>query len=406
MNPALNTAATGMSAQQTRTDVIANNLANVDTTSFKSSRPNFVDLLYQTVQNQQTVGTGDASTTPAIQVGRGTRLVGIERVQSQGALTQTSSPTDLGINGEGYFQVQQANGTISYTRDGSFQISDQGALVTSDGLTVVPGIKIPANSSNLTVSSNGIVTVTQPGATTTTELGRIELANFANPAGLLALGREPVPADAGFRRSGHRLSGRRGRGHAPAGIPRGEQRGHRAGNGEHDRRPARVRDQLEGDLEQRHDDGHRQQPAPVMNRLRLASLSGIAVAALAIAASPARAQRAAPVAARDIPRGTELTAADIAADSGSANAPLSLIGWVARRVIHEGEALREPAIDSPRLVRAGADVTVRAELGGVVVTRPGTALMAGSLGERVRVRIDSEHFVTGIVAAPATVRIQ
>lgn len=143
-----------------------------------------------------------------------------------------------------------------------------------------------------------------------------------------------------------------------------------------------------------------------MNRLRLASLSGIAVAALAIAASPARAQRAAPVAARDIPRGTELTAADIAADSGSANAPLSLIGWVARRVIHEGEALREPAIDSPRLVRAGADVTVRAELGGVVVTRPGTALMAGSLGERVRVRIDSEHFVTGIVAAPATVRIQ
>jgi flagellar basal-body rod protein FlgG len=197
MNPALNTAATGMSAQQTRTDVIANNLANVDTTSFKSSRPNFVDLLYQTVQNQQTVATGDASTTPAIQVGRGTRLVGIERVQSQGALTQTSSPTDLGINGEGYFQVQQANGTISYTRDGSFQISDQGALVTSDGLTVVPGIKIPANSSNLTVSSNGIVTVTQPGATTTTELGRVELANFANPAGLLALGGnlfQPTPA--------------------------------------------------------------------------------------------------------------------------------------------------------------------------------------------------------------------
>ena len=188
MNPALNTAATGMAAQQTRTDVIANNLANVNTTSFKSSRPNFIDLLYQTVQGQQTIGGGDANTTPAIQVGRGTRLVGIERVQSQGALAQTSSPTDVAINGDGYFQVQQTNGQLSYTRDGSFQISDQGALVTSDGLTVVPGIKIPANSTNLTISPNGIVTATLAGATSSTELGRIELARFANPAGLLALG--------------------------------------------------------------------------------------------------------------------------------------------------------------------------------------------------------------------------
>src|SRR6185437_3414033 len=176
MNPALNTAATGMAAQQTRTDVIANNLANVNTTSFKASRPNFVDLLYQTVQGQQTVGSGDANTTQAIQVGRGTRLVGIERVESQGALAATSSPTDLGINGDGYFQVQQPNGTISYTRDGSFQISDQGSLVTSDGLAVMPGIKIPANATGLTVSKNGIVTATQAGASSSTELGRIELA--------------------------------------------------------------------------------------------------------------------------------------------------------------------------------------------------------------------------------------
>jgi flagellar basal-body rod protein FlgG len=188
MNPALNTAATGMAAQQTRTDVIANNLANVNTTSFKASRPNFVDLLYQTVQGQQTIGSGDANTTQAIQVGRGTRLVGIERVQSQGALASTSSPTDVGINGDGYFQIQQTNGQVSYTRDGSFQISDQGSLVTSDGLAVMPGIKIPANATNLTVSANGIVTANQAGSTTSTELGRIELARFANPAGLLALG--------------------------------------------------------------------------------------------------------------------------------------------------------------------------------------------------------------------------
>ena len=188
MNPALNTAATGMAAQQTRTDVIANNLANVNTTSFKSSRPNFVDLLYQTVQGQQTVAGADANTTPAIQVGRGTRLVGIERIESQGALAQTSSPTDIGISGQGYFQVQQPNGQLTYTRDGSFKISDQGALVTSDGLTVVPGVKVPPNATGLTIAANGIVTATVGSSSTSTELGRIELARFANPAGLLALG--------------------------------------------------------------------------------------------------------------------------------------------------------------------------------------------------------------------------
>ena len=188
MDPALNTAATGMMAQQTRTDVIANNLANVNTTGFKSSRAHFVDLLYQTVQGAQTVANADATTTQAIQVGRGTRLASIQRLHSQGALEQTQGPLDLAVNGEGFFQVTLANGQTAYTRDGSFQISDQGTLVTNQGLTVVPGIKLPADASNVTVAPNGVVSVSQPGQTKTTELGRIELARFANPAGLIATG--------------------------------------------------------------------------------------------------------------------------------------------------------------------------------------------------------------------------
>jgi flagella basal body P-ring formation protein FlgA len=128
--------------------------------------------------------------------------------------------------------------------------------------------------------------------------------------------------------------------------------------------------------------------------------------ALAVVASCARAQSAAPLAARDIPRGVELTAADIVPDSAGAAIHAARIGWVTRRVMRTGETLDEPSVAPPQLVHAGANVTVRAETGGVVVTRPGTALMSGSLGERVRVRVDSQHIVTGIVAAPATVRLQ
>jgi flagellar basal-body rod protein FlgG len=189
MDPALRTAATGMAAQQARTEVIANNLANVNTTGFKRSRAHFVDLLYQTVQGAQTVSNADANTTPAIQVGRGTRLAGITRLHSQGALEQTQRPLDLAIDGDGFFQVQLANGQTAYTRDGSFQISDQGTIVTSEGLTVLPGIKVPPDAAGVTISANGIVSATSAtAANQTTELGRIELARVANPSGLQSLG--------------------------------------------------------------------------------------------------------------------------------------------------------------------------------------------------------------------------
>ena len=136
MDPALRAAASGMRAQQTRTEVIANNLANVNTTGFKRSRAHFEDLLYQTVQGSAVIGMPENGTQPAIQIGRGTRLVGVQRLHAQGSMETTNRPLDMAIEGEGFFQVQLANGQSAYTRDGSFSIADQGVLVTAQGYPV------------------------------------------------------------------------------------------------------------------------------------------------------------------------------------------------------------------------------------------------------------------------------
>lgn len=189
MDPTLRTAATGMAAQQLRMEVIANNLANVNTTGFKRSRAHFEDLLYQTVQGPAVVAGDSAQTTDAIQVGRGTRLAGVQRVDLQGPLEETGRPLDLAIEGEGFFQVQLPNGSMAYTRDGSFTVSDQGVLVTQGGYPVQPTITIPPDATGITISRTGVVSATSGQDTASSvEIGRIELARFANPPGLLALG--------------------------------------------------------------------------------------------------------------------------------------------------------------------------------------------------------------------------
>jgi flagellar basal-body rod protein FlgG len=196
MDPALRTAATGMTAQQLRTEVIANNLANVNTTGFKRSRANFEDLLYQTVQGQAAVGAPDARTTPAIQVGRGTHLAGVQRVHTQGSLEVTGRPLDLAIEGSGFFQVQLPDGSMAYTRDGSLSISDTGTLVTSSGYTVVPGIRIPNDISEIVFSPTGVITGVRTASADQIELGRIELARFTNEAGLMSKGENLYAATA------------------------------------------------------------------------------------------------------------------------------------------------------------------------------------------------------------------
>jgi flagellar basal-body rod protein FlgG len=177
-----------MMAQQLRTEVIANNLANVNTTGFKGSRAQFEDLLYQTVQGGGVVSAPDAETIPALQVGRGTRLASVQRRHQQGPIESTGRPLDIAIEGDGFFQVQLPNGTTAYTRDGSFSISDRGTLVTAGGYTLVPGIQLPDDASEVAISRTGVVTVKRNGSADPVEIGQLELARFANPAGLLATG--------------------------------------------------------------------------------------------------------------------------------------------------------------------------------------------------------------------------
>lgn len=184
MDAALWAAKTGLDAQNTEMAVIANNLANVNTTGYKNARAVFEDLLYQ---NLGQVGANTTQTTESpsgLQIGTGVRMVATEKNYTQGSLTQTGNPLDLAIQGQGFFQIQMPDGTLAYTRDGSFQVNAQGQMVTADGYVVSPGITIPQNAQSITVGSDGTVSVLLPGQSAPTQVGQIQLANFINPTGL------------------------------------------------------------------------------------------------------------------------------------------------------------------------------------------------------------------------------
>jgi len=179
---------TGLEAQQVQMDVIANNLANVSTTGFKRSRAVFEDLLYQTLRQPGAQSSQQTQIPSGLQIGTGVRPVAAERIQTQGNLQQTGNKLDMAIQGAGFFQVLLPDGTTGYTRDGSFQSDSQGQLVTANGYTVQPALTIPANALNVSVGSDGTVTVTQPGAAAPVQIGSVQLAVFINPAGLQSQG--------------------------------------------------------------------------------------------------------------------------------------------------------------------------------------------------------------------------
>jgi flagellar basal-body rod protein FlgG len=184
----LSIASTGMLAQQTNVDVISNNIANMNTTGFKKQRAEFQDLLYENVVRPGTA-TGENVRAPSgIQIGSGVKTGGVYRIQQQGAMQQTDNDYDMAITGRGYFQVLMPSGETAYTRDGSFGVSDQGELVTQDGYPVQPGITIPANTVDVTVSKTGEVQVVVSGDPTPQTVGQLELASFMNDAGLEAKG--------------------------------------------------------------------------------------------------------------------------------------------------------------------------------------------------------------------------
>ena len=179
---------TGLDAQQTQMDVIANNLANVSTNGFKRSRAVFEDLLYQTLRQPGAQSSQQTQLPSGLQVGTGVRPVATERVFTQGNLQQTGNSKDVAIQGQGFFQVLMPDGTTSYTRDGSFQSDSQGQLVTSSGYQVQPNITIPVNALSITVGRDGTVSITQPGSTASVEVGTLQLATFINPVGLQSVG--------------------------------------------------------------------------------------------------------------------------------------------------------------------------------------------------------------------------
>jgi flagellar basal-body rod protein FlgG len=188
MMRALWIAKTGMEAQQTQLDVTSNNLANTATTGYKKSHAVFEDLMYQTLRQSGANSSEQTQLPTGLQVGLGVRTVATSRQYSQGTLTQTGNTYDMAIKGQGFFQIQMPDGTVGYTRDGTFQVSNTGQLVTNNGYPVQPGITVPANAQTVTVGADGTVSVTVPGQTAPQTLGQIQVATFQNPAGLEARG--------------------------------------------------------------------------------------------------------------------------------------------------------------------------------------------------------------------------
>ena len=186
---ALNTAATGMEAQQLRIDVIANNLANVNTTAFKRSRGDFQDLLYQTLKAPGAAAAAGRELPTGLQVGLGTRAVATLRDNTLGELHQTGSPLDIAIEGSGFFQVRQPNGDLGYTRAGAFRTDSQGRVVTADGFPIEPAITIPADAQGVVIAPDGTVSVRQASQKDNVEVGRVQTVTFVNPAGLESIGR-------------------------------------------------------------------------------------------------------------------------------------------------------------------------------------------------------------------------
>ncbi|CAD5246296.1 MULTISPECIES: flagellar basal-body rod protein FlgG [Halomonadaceae] len=182
------TAKTGLESQQTKLDVISNNLANVSTNGFKRSRPVFEDLLYQNMRQPGAQNNIQDRLPSGMQVGTGVRAVATERLHTQGGLEQTENSRDLAINGEGFFQVLMSDGTTAYTRDGSFQLNENGQMVTANGYPVEPAIFLPANALSVNVGEDGTVSVRQPGVTVDNEVGQISVSTFINPAGLQSIG--------------------------------------------------------------------------------------------------------------------------------------------------------------------------------------------------------------------------
>jgi flagellar basal-body rod protein FlgG len=188
MLKAIYTASTGMLAQQTQIDTTSNNIANVNTIGYRKQRAEFADLMYQVTEYAGTATSSTTNSPTGIEVGLGVRPTAVTKIFSQGNFQETGNNLDLAITGNGFFQIELPDGTISYTRNGAFKINQDGQIVNSDGYKLIPEIVLPEDTTDVSIGADGIVSVIQAGAQDAQQVGQIELANFVNPAGLHALG--------------------------------------------------------------------------------------------------------------------------------------------------------------------------------------------------------------------------
>lgn len=189
MLKALNTAATGMQAQQTQMEVISNNIANVNTTGFKKSRAEFEDLLYQTIKEPGAQQTANTQHPTGVQTGLGVRTAATQKIFEEGSAKITRNPLDLAVEGSGFFPIQMAGGQVGYTRDGSFHKDAGGKIVDKNGNALIPEIVIPPNANGVSITDDGQVMVTTQLGGQPQQVGQIQLVNFVNPAGLKSIGR-------------------------------------------------------------------------------------------------------------------------------------------------------------------------------------------------------------------------
>lgn len=188
MNQTLWVAKTGLDAQQTRLSIISNNLANVSTNGFKRDTAVFEDLMYQNLRQSGAQTSQDTQLPSGLSVGTGVRLVATEKMHSQGNIVQTGNSLDMAVNGRGFFQILKPDGSLGYTRDGSFQTNAQGQVVTANGYLLQPAITVPQGSQSVSVSSDGTVEVTLAAQAAPSQVGNVQLVDFINPAGLQATG--------------------------------------------------------------------------------------------------------------------------------------------------------------------------------------------------------------------------
>jgi flagellar basal-body rod protein FlgG len=215
---AMHVARTGLDAQDMRMRVISNNLANVNTTGFKKDRAQFETLAYQIVTAPGAASSSESKYATGLNLGTGVRVQGTARIDTQGSMNTTGNSLDLALDGDGYFQIQLPGGQLGYTRAGNFSRSPEGLLVTSEGYQVQPGITVPEGTTNITIGADGTVSATVPGQTEATQIGQIQVASFANTAGLQATGDNYLVETAASGAANLGVAGEDGRGRIRQGM--------------------------------------------------------------------------------------------------------------------------------------------------------------------------------------------